>query len=176
MSAGSLRRAAIACGLLSLMAACANRLVPADYAAWERATKVQTTRRIPGHEEPYRISYINPIGETVKPTLKAGVRSWDYPRGTIIVKEGYVQQNPPVAGDHPSRVYAMVKDPANPRAKGGWVWVVREGNSAAESVIDAPFCVDCHSYANQQNPYGDLNPGAEFRDDVYLPYLANSGG
>ncbi len=164
-----------ACGLLVGMTACTSSLVPADYARWERETKVPTTDRIPGHEERFRITYINPAGETVTSTVKNRVRSWDYPSGTIIVKEGYAQPQPPVSGDKPSRIYGMVKKPEDPRAKGGWVWVVRDGNSSRESVIDAPYCVDCHAYANQPNPYGDRNPGSEFRDDVYIPYVSSSG-
>lgn len=175
MRRAAARAAAAACGVLLVMAACTSRLVPADYARWERETKLATTDRIPGHEERFRISYINPTGESVTPTVKDGVRSWEYPVGTIIVKEGYAQAQPPVAGDQPSRVYAMIKKPDDPRAKGGWIWVVREGRGSRESIIDAPYCVDCHSYANQPNPYGDRNPQAEFRDDVYIPYVSASG-
>ncbi len=168
-------RLTLAASMLATLISCSSRWIPSDYASWERITKTPTTDRIPGHEERFRITYINDEGETLTSTVKNGVRTWDYPRGTIIVKEGYAQPQPPSAGDSPSRVYAMIKRPEDPRAKGGWVWVVRDRAGSRETVVDGPYCVDCHSYANQQNPYGDKNPQSDFRDDVYVLYVPDTG-
>ena len=65
----------------------------------------------------------------------------------------------------------MVKDPKNPRAKGGWVWILRDFSSKKESIIESPLCIDCHSYANGPHTYGDKNPKSEFRDFVFFPYV-----
>jgi hypothetical protein len=90
----------------------------------------------------------------------------------VILKAGYAGSAPPGAGETPSKLSVMIKQPGDARARGGWIWVIKDMATGAESVIDAPYCVDCHSYANQPNPYGDKNPSGDFRDYVYLPYAA----
>lgn len=114
------------------------------------------------------MTYINAAGERPRTSIRGGVVAWDYPPGTVIVKAGFLGSSAPGRGETPSKLYAMIKKPADPLARGGWVWVV--SSAGKESVMDAAYCVDCHGYANQPNPYGDKNPGAEFRDYVYLPY------
>jgi hypothetical protein len=161
--------------LLALtLAGCSASLVPGDWASWEKVSQTVSIGPVPGHEEAFRTAYLNKTAEATKPAAKDGQSTWDYPKGSIILKAAYNGSAPPGKGESPARLYAMVKNPDDPRAKGGWVWVVRDGANGIESVIDAPFCVDCHGYANQPNPYGDRNPGSEFRDYVFLPYEGGS--
>jgi hypothetical protein len=160
---------------LALLAAvfavgCSHPLIPQEWATWEKGTPPMTVGPVAGHEEAFRTAYLNPTAEAARATMKDGKSSWNYPKGSIVLKAAYGGSSPPGKGEAPKRLYAMIKDPDDPRAKAGWVWVVREGAAGAESVIDAPFCVDCHGYANQPNPYGDKNPDGELRDYVFLPY------
>ncbi len=44
---------------------------------------------IPGHQDRFRIPRMNSLGFTAKPTIENGKRHWDFPEGTVIVKEVY---------------------------------------------------------------------------------------
>jgi hypothetical protein len=108
--------------------------------------------------------------------MENGVTTFQYPKGSIIVKVGFMGTAAPGQAETPAKLYAMIKRPEDPRARGGWLWVVRNGTDPREVMVDAPYCVDCHGYANKANPYGDKNPGEEFRDYVFLPYQNISPG
>ncbi len=169
------RALAVAAFAIGLMG-CSRALIPADWPSWERLNAVPVEGAVPGHEERFRIAFINPVGETVKPVVANRSVTWKYSDGSIILKAGYQGSAPPGKGETPSKLSAMIKKPGDPRARGGWIWVVRDTASGIESVIDAPYCVDCHSYANGPNPFGDKNPAGDFRDYVYLPYTAHADG
>jgi hypothetical protein len=62
----------------------------------------------------------------------------------------------------------MVKAPDDPRAKGGWIWLVKDLASGKETVFTTNYCVTCHANANEKHPYGDKNPGEEFRDYLFI--------
>jgi len=109
--------------------------------------------------------------EGVKTELKGGRVTWIYPPGTVILKETFKAGGPPAKNERPLRLYGMIKDPQNPRAKGGWVWILRDPATGRETVYESPLCVDCHSYANGKHTYGDKNPRGEFRDFVFFPYV-----
>jgi hypothetical protein len=166
---------ALAGGIAALLG-CSAPAIPREWSTWESVGTPSVATPVPGHQEPYRIAYINPTGEAAKPTVRNGAVAWDYPEGTVILKAGYAGSAPPGKGESPTKLYAMIKKPADPRARGGWMWVVGDVRSGTESVIDAPYCVDCHGYANQPNPYGDKNPDAQFRDYVYHPYTPDVEG
>ena len=88
----------------------------------------------------------------MKPVVTNGAVNWKYPDGSIILKAGYTGSAPPGTGETPSKLSVMMKRPGDPRARGGWLWVGRDMASGVESVIDAPYCVDCHGYANGSSP------------------------
>jgi hypothetical protein len=146
-------------------------LLPANYAAWDRPTTITLNFAIPGHLDNHRVIYLNKIGTTVQPASVSGKVRWDYPKGTIILKEAYAGLLAPAKDAKPIRLYGMVKDPGNPKAKGGWLWVVKDVATKKETIYDSAFCIDCHSYANAKHQYGDKNPNAEFRDGVYYPWF-----
>jgi len=164
--------AAIAAAL-SLLPSCARpapRLqVPTDYAAWKRTTLQALDYPVPGHEDPRRRIFINPIGAGMRSQERQGRVFQEYPEGTVILKEVYasLEFRP---GEAPFQLMAMIKEPRDPRARGGWLWVVRDTATGLERVFDYEFCVDCHANANEPHPYGDRNPRTEFRDYVFFPY------
>ena len=106
--------------------AAAAPLIPGDYREWEKTTKTPLNYPIPGHLDHYRIPYINSMGTRVEVVTRDGRVSYAYPKGTVIVKESYEGLEAPKPGDKPIRIYAMIKDPENPMARGGWVWVLRD--------------------------------------------------
>ena len=152
------------------LSAGAAPLIPGDYRAWEKTTNVVLNYPIPGHLDHYRIPYINRIGMGVKIETKAGRVNYTYPKGTIIVKEAYKGLAAPKPGEEPVLIYAMIKNPENQKARGGWVWVLKDMATGKESVYQSPLCFDCHSAANDTFPYGDTNPDSDFRDYVFFPY------
>ncbi len=161
--------------LLVLVTSCRREqggpLVPqsSEYLQWERPIPVTLDFPIPGHEDNRRRIYINPQGTEVRIESRENRVYWEYPEGTIILKEI-------IAGlqgedtDSPFQITAMIKAPADPQSRGGWLWVAKSLDSGEETIVDWEFCFDCHSNANEPHPYGDGNPGNEFRDYVFHPY------
>lgn len=141
--------------------------VPADYRTWPSPVAEPLTHPIPGHESLYRRIYINQTGTGVDPTEANGNIVYDYPAGTVIVKESYPNED----GTGDPQLTAMVKDPSHPSARHEWVWIMKPGPNAFERVIENQFCATCHENANRPHPYGDQNPRAEFRDFVFYPYV-----
>jgi hypothetical protein len=162
--------------LLSIVGGCRKEgttgpLLPAEYNTWARTTERVLDYPIPGHEDRYRRIFINALGGEVTVSTTERRVSWEYPTGTTIVKEifaGAAVQ----ADEGPVMLTGMIKAPGNPRARGGWLWVVRDLTSGSEQIVDWEFCVDCHANANEPHPYGDRNEGNEFRDYVFFPYRA----
>jgi len=138
-----------------------------DYHSWKRTTNVILDYPIPGHQNRFRIPRMNDIGFTAKPTIENGKQRWDFPAGTVIVKEVY-ETPKPVAGETPIQLTIMVKAPKDPHAQGGWLWITRDLPNGKESVFMGNFCITCHANANEKHPYGDGNPNEEFRDYVYF--------
>lgn len=163
------------CGMLM---GCAAEKQPVyatpDYHSWKRTTDVVLNYPIPGHQDRFRIPRMNDVGFTVKPTIDNGKRLWNFPVGTIIVKEVY--QNPkPAPGEQPIQLTIMVKTPKNPHSQGGWLWITRDLPNGKEAVFMGNFCITCHANANEKHPYGDGNPKEEFRDYVYFVPGEGSG-
>ena len=148
----------------------AGALIPLDYASWSRTTTAILDYPIPGHEDHFRLIYINPVGEGLDVKQEAGRTTHSYPQGTVIVKEIYSERSHR-PGDIPAQLTVMIKDSDHPDARGGWLWVVRDVATGQDTVFTGAFCVTCHDNANEEHPYGDRNPEAEFRDYVFFPYL-----
>ena len=138
-----------------------------DYPSWRRTTDLVLDYPIPGHQDRLRIPRMNDIGFTVKPTTVAGKRRWDFPEGSVIVKEVY-RTPTPARGEPPIQLTIMVKAPKHPDAQGGWLWITRNLPDGKEAVFMGNFCITCHANANEKHPYGDGNPNEEFRDYVYF--------
>ena len=161
--------AALAAALM--LASCAARKAPVyateDYHSWQRTTNVVLDYPIPGHQDRFRIPRMNAIGFTAQPTIENGKRRWDFPEGTVIVKEVYATTKP-APGEKPIQLTIMVKAQKDPHSQGGWLWITRDLPQGREAVFMGNFCITCHANANEKHPYGDGNPSEEFRDYVYF--------
>lgn len=160
-----------AAALTVLCAGCAARpappYAPPDYPTWQRTTNVVLDYPIPGHQDRFRVPRMNATGFSVQPIVENGKRRWDFPVGTVIVKEVYANTKP-APGETPIQLTIMVKAPKDPHAQGGWLWLTRDLPEGKESVFMGNFCITCHANANEKHPYGDGNPNEEFRDYVYF--------
>lgn len=161
----------LAAGVAGLAAGCAARKEPVyatpDYHSWKRTTDVILDYPIPGHQDRFRIPRMNATGFSVKPVLENGKRRWDFPEGTVIVKEVYASMHP-AAGELPVQLTIMVKEPKDPDSQGGWIWLTRDLPGGKETPFMGNYCITCHANANEKHPYGDGNPQEEFRDYVYF--------
>jgi len=163
--------------VICILTGCAAKKEPVfatpDYHSWKKTTDVVLNYPIPGHQDRFRIPRMNDVGFTVRPSVDKGKRRWDFPEGTIIVKEVY-QTSKPAPGDLPIQLTIMVKAPSDPHSQGGWLWITRDLPDGKEAVFMGNFCITCHANANEKHPYGDGNPNEEFRDYVY--FVPGEGG
>jgi hypothetical protein len=150
----------------------AAELIPSGYTEWETTTDIELDYQVPGHGHNYRKIYINANGTGAAVSEQSGKAMWDYPDGTIIVKEVYPSQeiHP---DDTPKQLTVMVKDRDNEKARGGWLWLVKDMESGTTNIITHEFCITCHANANEGHPYGDRNTNEEFRDYVFFPYRSD---
>jgi hypothetical protein len=146
---------------------------PVEYRTWKEATEIELNYPVPGHLDHFRRIYINGIGEKVQITERNSRRFYDYPEGTIIVKEIYQGLAQPEDGEEPIALTIMIKNSQDPRGRNKWFWVSTEFDSKQEQIIEHEFCVDCHANANEPHPYSDKNPNNDFRDFVYFPPRRN---
>jgi len=145
----SLRLAFTVAGSAVLIAGCAS-INPfasadarwADYKTWQTATAMPTTGASPGlgnvHKGPEgaRHVYVNNVGAAVM----KGEGPYEYPQGTVIVKEQYDSLADYQAGKTPD-VTVSVKVGAGPKARENWQWAA----GLAAPAEDSAFCSGCHS-------------------------------
>lgn len=158
----------LALGLLACQPAKSN-LIGMDHEDWARTTYTRLSYPIPGHLDHLREIYINPVADGVVITLENGRRHYAYPAGTVVVKEIFATASP-APGEGPVTLVGMVKAPDDPRALGGWLWVVRDLKSGTETIGNQELCFTCHKNANEGYPYGDRNRDGEFRDFLFYPW------
>jgi hypothetical protein len=153
-------------------------LVADGYASWRPTTQVVLDYEIPGHMDSLRRIVMNETGFG----FTEGPAGISFPEGTVIVKEillagsgdGYGAG--PVYGvggadgsrGRPNMITAMVKAKDDPRARGGWIWLMKDPESGKESVVGQDLCYRCHLNANEAYPYADGNPAGQFRDFVFF--------
>jgi hypothetical protein len=143
--------------------------IPQDYPSWQRTTEKDLDYMIPGHGDTIRRIYINDIGTEVEISQEEGRDLYNYPEGTVIVKEHYPSQSAAENKEIES-ITAMIKAPQDPRARGGWLWLSKDPDTGETRVFTQEFCITCHENANEAHPYGDENREEEFRDYVFFPY------
>jgi hypothetical protein len=167
----ALALAAAAVASTTVMASCAAPARPefalSDFPSWVRTTSVSLDYPVPGHMDKFRIARINPVGAAARPRRVGGETRWDFPIGTVIVKEIYPSSKPS-PGERPSTLTIMAKQPEDPQARGGWLWITKSLPDGKETVFQGDFCFTCHANANEAHPYGDRNRALEFRDYVYF--------
>lgn len=168
MSKTILRLPVLALGLF--LSSCAGKeepYAPPDYPSWARTTEAVLDYPIPGHEDHLRIPRINAKGLEARPRSVGGRLTWDFPEGTVIVKEVYASARPG-PGEAPVQLTIMAKDPGDKRSQAGWLWLTKSLPDGEEVVFTGNFCVTCHANANEVHPYGDRNLSEDFRDYVYF--------
>lgn len=146
------RNATVLVGAAAVLAGCAsvNSVNPfakadtrwADYKSWQTASEVPTTGPSPGlgnvHQGPdgVRVVYVNAAGAA---TLN-GDGPYEYPEGTVLVKEQYASMADYDAGKTPD-VTVSLKVANGPVARDNWQWA----DSLKSSAGDSAFCSGCHS-------------------------------
>ncbi len=169
---GPLAAALLGLALLAaaLGASCRGRTRPAyltpDYGSWRKTTELLLDYPVPGHMDRLRVPRMNELGWSARPREEGGKLRWDFPEGSVIVKEVYASRNP-APGEAPAELTIMVKAPRDPAAQGGWLWLTK-APGGEERLFEGSFCVTCHANANERHPYLDGNPREEFRDYVFL--------
>ena len=139
-----------------------------DYGGWERTVEEPLNYPIPGHGKRRRAIYINDTGTGVeRVTDETGLLQYEYPEGTIVVKEVYTD----FEGSDLLELTIMIKAPDDERARKGWIWLNKDAKTGKEKLFTSTsYCLTCHEGANESHPYGDGNPNGEFRDYVFFPY------
>jgi hypothetical protein len=156
--------------LVLVLAGCGKKeevYAPPEYRSWARTTDVVLDYPIPGHEDHLRIPRMNARGFEARPKLVDGKPSWNFPEGTVIVKEVYASSKP-APGEEPIQLTIMVKEASDKESQAGWLWLTKSLPGGEETVFTGNFCVTCHANANEAHPYGDHNPDEDFRDYVYF--------
>lgn len=162
--------------LSAFLSGCAERapetLFDGEYKAWSQTISEPLTYPVPGHGERRRMIYINEIGTDVTVSVDdSGVSTYEYPEGSIILKENYSD----VEGSELMQLTIMIKAPEDEMAQEGWIWLTKDPETGEERIFDeSNFCIVCHDDANQTHPYGDRNVNDEFRDYVFFPYLPDA--
>ena len=141
--------------LSALLASCASLTAPfrdadprwADYKNWTRVTADGPSTGNPTNflggvhlgDEGYREVYVNDIG---KDTLY-GPAPYNYPAGSVIVKEQYANKADWEAGRKPAHTVSIKVSSSDESKKEDWMWADSYKGSAKES----EFCAGCHSIA-----------------------------
>lgn len=169
--------------LAALGASCSRQdatidLVAVGYASWRPTTEVVLDYEIPGHMDSLRRIVMNEAGFG----FTEGQAGISFPEGTVIVKEillagsgdgygagpAYGVGGADGSRGRPNMITAMVKAKDDPRAQGGWIWLMKDPESGMESVVGQDLCYRCHLNANEAYPYADGNPAGQFRDFVFF--------
>ena len=138
-----------------MLAGCATITAPfrdadprwADYKEWTRVTDgAPSTGDETGFlggvhmgNEGYREVYVNDIA---KETLYGGA-PYNYPAGSVIVKEQYASKADWEAGRKPAHTVSIKVSASDESRKEDWMWTDSYKGVAAES----EFCAGCHSIA-----------------------------
>lgn len=139
----------------ALLAGCATITAPfrdadprwADYKNWTRVTENEPSTGNPTGflggvhmgDEGYREVYVNDIA---KDTLY-GSAPYNYPAGSVIVKEQYASKSDWENGRKPAHTVSIKVSASETSKKEDWMWADSYKGSAGES----EFCAGCHSIA-----------------------------
>lgn len=139
----------------ALIAGCASLTAPfrdadprwADYKNWTKVTAEGPSTGNPTNflggvhmgDEGYREVYVNDIA---KETLM-GSAPYNYPEGSVIVKEQYASKADWEAGRKPAHTVSIKVSQSETATKEDWMWT----DSYKGSVGESEFCAGCHSIA-----------------------------
>lgn len=148
-------KAGVIVTVTGLLAGCASLIAPfkdadprwADYKSWTRVTEDHVSTGNPTNflggvhmgDEGYREVYVNDIG---KDTLY-GAAPYNYPAGSVIVKEQYANKADWEAGRKAAHTVSIKVAASETSQKQDWMWADSFKGVAKES----EFCAGCHSIA-----------------------------
>lgn len=151
-------KAGTAITLTGLLAGCASITAPfsdpdprwADYKNWTKVTADEVSTGNPTGflggvhqgDEGYRDVYVNDIA---KETLY-GSAPYNYPEGSVIVKEQYASKEDWEAGRGAAHTVSIKVSQSETSQKTDWMWADSYKGAAKES----EFCAGCHSIAELQ--------------------------
>lgn len=141
--------------LTGVLAGCATLTAPfrdpdprwADYKNWTRVTETHVSTGNPTNflggvhngEEGYREVYVNDIAEATM----LGSAPYNYPEGSVIVKEQYASKEDWEAGRGAAHTISIKVSQSETSQKSDWKWA----DSIKGAVKDSEFCAGCHSIA-----------------------------
>lgn len=138
----------------TLLAGCSSLTAPfrdadprwADFKSWTKVTVEPGTGNPTGFlgglhmgDEGYRDVYVNAVGEEAL----AGSAPYNFPEGTVIVKEQFANKADWEAGRKAAHTVSLKVAASDELAKENWIWADSYKGSAGESA----FCSACHSIA-----------------------------
>jgi len=145
--------AVVACGVV--IAGCASLTSPfrdpderwANYKSWTKVTEGKTGTGDPTgyignvHKGPegYRDVYVNAVGEEAL----TGTAPYNFPAGTVIVKEQFDDQASWESGSKPGLTVSLKVADSDAPASANWIWADSYKGTAGESA----FCAGCHTIA-----------------------------
>jgi len=148
-------KASTALTLTTLLAGCATLTAPfrdpdprwADYKNWTRVTETHVSTGNPTNflggvhqgDGGFREVYVNDIA---KDTLY-GSAPYNYPEGSVIVKEQYANEEDWAAGVNAGHTVSIKVSQSETSKKEDWMWADSLKGVAKES----EFCAGCHSIA-----------------------------
>ncbi|MFK7996622.1 MAG: cytochrome P460 family protein [Granulosicoccus sp.] len=148
-------RTGVFVAVTGLLAGCASMTAPfrdadprwADYKNWTQVTADEVSTGNPTNflggvhmgDEGYREVYVNDIA---KETLY-GSAPYNYPEGSVIVKEQYANKADWEAGRNASHTVSIKVSASESSDKRDWMWADSFKGVAKES----EFCAGCHSIA-----------------------------
>ncbi len=119
----------------------------ADFKTWTKVTELEPSTGNPTGflggvhqgDEGYRDVYVNDIAKEVL----LGGAPYNYPAGSVIVKEQFASKADWEAGRKPGHTISVKATASDELSKDNWVWADSYKGSAGESA----FCSGCHSIA-----------------------------
>ncbi len=138
-----------------LLASCSTLTAPfkeadprwADFKSWTKVTELEPSTGNPTGflgglhqgDEGYRDVYVNDVA---KETL-LGSAPYNFPAGSVIVKEQYASESDWESGRKPSHTVSVKVTASETLSKDNWIWADSYKGTAGESA----FCSGCHSIA-----------------------------
>jgi len=138
-----------------LVSACSTLTAPfreadprwADFKSWTKVTELEPSTGNPtgflggvhAGDEGYRDVYVNDVAKAVL----EGSAPYNYPAGSVIVKEQFASKADWEAGRKPSHTISIKVAASDSLSKDNWNWADSYKGTAGESA----FCSGCHSIA-----------------------------
>jgi hypothetical protein len=136
-----------------------------NYRNWKKPVSEVLTNTVPGHGDRARVIYANDKAyQVTKEKMQDGRLRYDYPDGTVIIKEIYASVDD--VNKASPQLTIMVKRRTSEKAANGWLYYVQPPNGEV-MLVGNKLCTGCHDAANEPHPYFDKNASENFRDYIF---------